>query len=50
VTDDLGSTLGTVVELLERLDLRYMVVGSIAALAHGLSRATQDFDPAGRSI
>jgi len=44
VTDDLASTLRAIVERLDRLRIPYMLVGSVAALAHGRSRATQDFD------
>jgi hypothetical protein len=44
VTDDLLSTLRFVVRLFDDLRIPYMVVGSIAGLAHGRTRATQDFD------
>ena len=44
MTDDLADTLRTVIGLLDELRVRYMLVGSVAALAHGRSRATQDFD------
>src|SRR5207245_573935 len=44
VTDDLVSTLRSIVDRLNQLRIPYMIVGSIAALAHGRSRATQDFD------
>lgn len=44
MTDDLTDTLRTVIALLDELGVRYMLVGSVAALAHGRSRATQDFD------
>jgi len=44
VTDDLVSTLRAIVDRLNQLGIPYMVVGSVAALAHGRSRATQDFD------
>jgi len=44
VTDDLVSTLRAIVDRLNQLRIPYMVVGSIAALAHGRTRATQDFD------
>ena len=44
MTDDFGDSLRFVAELLERLRLRYMVVGSVAALAHGRARTTQDVD------
>lgn len=44
MSDDLAETLRTVIEMLERLGVEYMLVGSVAALAHGRARATQDFD------
>jgi len=44
VSDDLVATLRAIVERLEALGIGYMVVGSVAALAHGHSRTTQDFD------
>jgi hypothetical protein len=44
VTDDLVSTLRAIVERLEQLHIPYMLVGSVAALAHGRSRTTLDFD------
>jgi hypothetical protein len=44
VTDDLIGTLRAIVELLDEHRIPYMLVGSVAALAHGRSRATQDFD------
>jgi hypothetical protein len=44
VTDDLVDTLRVIVELLDEHRIQYMLVGSVAALAHGRSRATQDFD------
>jgi len=44
VTDDLVSALRAIVDRLTQLEISYMIVGSVAALAHGRSRATQDFD------
>jgi hypothetical protein len=44
MTDDLASALRAIVERLEQHGIPYMVVGSVAALAHGRSRTTQDFD------
>jgi hypothetical protein len=44
VTDDLVSALRAIVDRLAQLEIPYMIVGSVAALAHGRSRATQDFD------
>jgi hypothetical protein len=44
VTDDPYATLRAIVDRFESSGVPYMVVGSIAALAHGRSRATQDFD------
>lgn len=44
MTDDLAASLRYIVDLLEAQRVTYMLVGSVAALAHGRSRATQDFD------
>jgi hypothetical protein len=44
MTDDLASALRAIIERLEQQGIGYMVVGSVAALAHGRSRTTQDFD------
>jgi hypothetical protein len=44
MSDDLAATLRALLDRLAVLGLRYMLVGSVAALAHGRSRATQDFD------
>ena len=44
MSDDLVATLETILERLEALGIPYMIVGSIAALAHGRARSTQDFD------
>ncbi|MEM1031036.1 MAG: hypothetical protein AAGN82_11840 [Myxococcota bacterium] len=44
MTDDLASSLQVLISLLEAQRLRYMVVGSVAALAHGRARSTQDVD------
>ena len=44
MTDDPYATLRAIVERLESTGIPYMIVGSIAALVHGRSRATQDFD------
>lgn len=44
MSDDLAASLRAIVERLVRLGIPYMIVGSIAALAHGRKRATQDFN------
>jgi hypothetical protein len=44
VTDDIADTLRYIVERLEAIGAPYMLVGSVAALAHGRSRSTQHFD------
>jgi hypothetical protein len=44
MTDDLTETLREIVARLEALGIGYMLVGSVAALAHGRTRSTQDFD------
>lgn len=44
MSDDLAATLRAIIERLSALGVEYMLVGSVAALAYGRSRATQDFD------
>lgn len=44
MSDDLAATLRMLVERFALAGVEYMVVGSIAALAHGRARATQDLD------
>lgn len=44
MTDDLLETLREIVARLQAQGIEYMLVGSIAALAHGRSRSTQAFD------
>jgi hypothetical protein len=44
MTDELTDTLREIVSRLEARGIPYMLVGSVAALAHGRSRSTQDFD------
>jgi hypothetical protein len=44
VTDDFVSSLRVIVDRLDELQIPYMLVGSVAALVHGRSRTTQDFD------
>jgi hypothetical protein len=44
MTDELTDTLREIVARLEALGIGYMLVGSVAALAHGRSCSTQDFD------
>jgi hypothetical protein len=44
MNDDTASALRSIVERLEAVGIEYMIVGSIAGLAHGRTRATQDFD------
>lgn len=44
MSDDLAATLRALLERLSQLGIPYMLVGSVAALAYGRSRATQDFD------
>lgn len=41
---DVVATLGPVVELLERLGLRYLIGGSVASSVYGTPRATMDVD------
>lgn len=43
MTDELTDTLREIVGRLEARGIPYMLVGSVAALAHGRSRSTQDF-------
>lgn len=44
MTDEIGETLREIVARLEALAIPYMLVGSVAALAHGRERSTKDFD------
>ena len=44
MTDDLGATIGELTARLDAAGIPYMIVGSIAALVHGRSRATMDID------
>lgn len=44
MTDELTDTLREIIARLGAHGIDYMLVGSIAALAHGHSRSTQDFD------
>lgn len=44
MTDELVDTLRDLVARLEAQGIAYMLVGSVAALAYGRSRSTQDFD------
>ncbi|HVI03471.1 MAG TPA: nucleotidyltransferase, partial [Enhygromyxa sp.] len=44
MTDELTDTLREIVSRLEARGIPYMLVGSVAALAYGRSRSTQDFD------
>jgi hypothetical protein len=44
MSDDLAATLRLLIDRFALAEVPYMVVGSIAALAHGRSRATQDLD------
>lgn len=44
MTDDLTTTLSEVVARLNAAGIDYMLVGSLAALAHGRPRSTQDLD------
>jgi hypothetical protein len=44
LTDDLHSTLDAIADALERCGIEFMIVGSIAALAHGRTRSTHDCD------
>ena len=44
MTDDLAASLREITRRLAEHGIRFMVVGSVAALAHGRSRSTQDFD------
>ena len=44
MTDELGQTLRELVSRLDALEIAYMLVGSVAALAYGRARSTQGFD------
>lgn len=44
MSDDLAATLRAILEGLDRIGIDYMLVGSVAALAHGRARSTQGFD------
>ncbi len=44
MTDELSETLREIIGRLEAQGIAYMLVGSVAALAYGRSRSTQDFD------
>lgn len=44
MTDELTDTLRELVSRLEALGIGYMLVGSVAASAHGRNRSTHDFD------
>lgn len=44
MTDELSDTLRDIVARLDAQSIPYMLVGSVAALAYGRSRSTQDFD------
>jgi predicted nucleotidyltransferase len=44
MTDELTETLREIVTRLESQGIAYMLVGSMAALAHGRDRATKDLD------
>ena len=44
MTDELTDTLREIIAQLEAQGIEYMLVGSVAALAHGRSRSTRDFD------
>jgi hypothetical protein len=44
VTDDFWTTLRAIVKRFDELGIAYMLVGSVAALAHGRSRTTNDVD------
>jgi hypothetical protein len=44
VTDDPIATLRSLTQLLQELGIPWMLVGSMAALAHGYSRTTRDLD------
>ena len=44
MTDELKETLREIVARLEAHGIAYMLVGSVAALAHGRQRSTKDFD------
>lgn len=43
MTDELATTLREIIARLDALGIDYMLVGSVAALAHGRARSTQDF-------
>ena len=44
MTDDLQSTIAIVADALQTCGIEFMIVGSIAALAHGRARSTHDCD------
>lgn len=44
MTDEITDTLRELVARLEAQGIDYMIVGSVAAFAHGRERSTQDFD------
>lgn len=44
MTDELTDTLREIVARLDAMGIDYMLVGSVAALAYGRSRSTQDLD------
>ena len=44
MSDDLAEVLRVLLERLASVGVPYMIVGSVAALAHGRARATQDLD------
>lgn len=44
MSDDLAATLRAILERLDRVGIEYLLVGSVAALAHGRARSTQNFD------
>ena len=44
MSDDLAELLRVFLERLATAGVPYMIVGSVAALAHGRTRATQDID------
>lgn len=43
MTDDLQRSLDDIVRALETCGIEHMLVGSLAALAHGRARTTHDF-------
>lgn len=44
MTNEPGEFLGRLIQILEAVDVPYLIVGGLAAIAHGRPRTTQDVD------